>query len=51
MAEEKEVKYRVGAYVTRETWEKIVEIQTEQKAKTGKKPSQGQVIDEVFKNK
>lgn len=48
---EKEIKYRIGAYVTRETWEKIIKIQTEQKTKTGKKPSQGQVIDEIFKNK
>lgn len=40
-----EQKYRIGAYVERETWEKINEIQAKIKADTGKKPTQGQVID------
>lgn len=45
----KEVKYRVGAYVSRETWEKIIKIQTDEKIKTGKKPSQGQILDKIIK--
>lgn len=50
MAEEKEMKWRVGAYVTEETYQKITAIQHEKKRKTGKKASQGQVLDEIFKN-
>lgn len=48
--ENKDIKYRVGAYVSRETWEKIIKIQTDEKIKTGKKPSQGQVLDKIIKN-
>lgn len=48
--EEKEVKYRIGAYVNRETYEKIMRLQTEGKIETGIKPSQGDVLNKVFKN-
>ncbi len=42
-------KYRIGAYVNRETWEIITDYQKRIKAETGKKPTQGQVIDELVK--
>ena len=43
-------KYRIGAYVNRETWEIITDYQKKRiKAETGKKPTQGQVIDELVK--
>lgn len=45
---EKETKYRVGAYVNKDTWEKLIKIQMELKEKTGKKPSQGQILDKVM---
>lgn len=40
-----EQKYRIGAYVEKETWEKVIELQLKIKSDTGKKPSQGEVID------
>jgi len=46
--EQKEQKYRVGAYVNRDTWEKMVEIQMIEKNKTGRKPSQGQILDLII---
>lgn len=42
-------KYRIGAYVNRETWEIITDYQKRIKAETGRKPTQGQVIDELVK--
>lgn len=53
MAEEKPkepVKWRVGAYVSEETYNKIQSLQYEAKRETGKKLSQGQVLDEIFLN-
>lgn len=47
---ENETKWRIGAYVEESTYEKITALQHEKKRKTGKKASQGQVLDEVFKN-
>ncbi|VJF36260.1 Uncharacterised protein [Streptococcus pneumoniae] len=46
MAEEK---YKMGAYVNRETWEIITSYQMRTKAGAGKKLTQGQVIDEMAK--
>ncbi|MDG6137601.1 hypothetical protein NF702_10320 [Lactococcus petauri] len=47
---ENETKWRIGAYVEESTYQKITALQHEKKRKTGKKASQGQVLDEVFKN-
>lgn len=45
-----EQKYRLNAYVSEETYRKILDMQMEEKFKTQKKVSQGQVVDKVFKN-
>ncbi|MDT2371329.1 hypothetical protein P6Z85_14560 [Enterococcus faecium] len=50
MATEKEVKWRVGAYVSKETYQKIQAMQYLKKEETGRKYSQGQVLDDVFKD-
>lgn len=50
MTSEKEQKYRVSAYVNGETYEKLIAMQTKKKIETNKKVSQGQVLDEIFKN-
>lgn len=50
MAEEKEQKYRVNAYVDVSTYEKLLAIQAKKKIQTNKKVSQGQVLDEIFKD-
>lgn len=42
------VKYRVGAYVKQETWEKITKIQNEERSRTGRKPSQGEILDRIL---
>ena len=44
-----ENKYRIGAYVNPETWDKITDYQKLIKSETGKKPTQGEVIDEQVK--
>lgn len=44
-----ENKYRIGAYVNPETWDKITAYQRLIKIETGKKPTQGEVIDEQVK--
>lgn len=41
--------YRLNAYVSEETYRKILDMQMQEKFKTQKKVSQGQVIDKVFK--
>ncbi|VGM77966.1 Uncharacterised protein [Streptococcus pneumoniae] len=41
-------KYRLGAYVERETYEKIMKVQLDIKAQTGHKPSQGEVLDKLL---
>ncbi|HEU3620024.1 TPA: hypothetical protein VVI09_002144 [Streptococcus pneumoniae] len=46
MAEEK---YKIGAYISRDTWEIITSYQMRTKAGAGKKLTQGQVIDEMAK--
>lgn len=49
MSEKKEdTKWRVGAYVTEETYQKLIDYQLKRKKETGRKLSQGQVLDEIF---
>lgn len=49
MAEEKEQRYRVSAYVSGATYEKLMAMQAKERMKQNKKVSQGQILDEVFK--
>lgn len=44
-----EQKYRVNIWVSGETYEKIIELQTAKKLETQKRVSQGQIVDDVFK--
>jgi hypothetical protein len=46
---EKEVKWRVSAYVSEETYNKLVAYQHDIKRQTGKKISQGKALDDLFK--
>lgn len=43
-----EEKWRVGAYVSEETYKKINALQLQAKKETGSKKSQGQILDEIF---
>ena len=44
MAEEK---YRLGVYVEKATYEKIIAMQVEERAKQGRKASQGEILDKL----
>lgn len=44
----KEQKYRVSAYVTGSTYEKLMALQAKERLKKNKKVSQGQILDDVF---
>lgn len=41
-------KYRVSAYVTGVTYEKLMALQANERLKQNKKVSQGQILDDVF---
>lgn len=43
-----EQKYRVSAYVTGSTYEKLMALQAKERLKQNKKVSQGQILDDVF---
>lgn len=45
---EKEVKWRVSAYVSEKTYNRLVAYQHDVKRQTGKKISQGKALDELF---
>ena len=44
-----EQKYRLGVYVEKATYEKIIAMQVEERAKQGRKVSQGEIIDRLIK--
>lgn len=41
--------YRLNAYVSEETYRKILDMQMQEKFKTQKKVSQGEIVDYAFK--
>lgn len=42
-----EQKYRLGVYVEKATYEKIIAMQVEERAKQGRKVSQGEILDKL----
>lgn len=50
MVNQKEDKVRITGHITEETFDLILQIQKEIRLETGKKPSYGDVIDEIAKH-
>ncbi|WP_165982108.1 hypothetical protein [Macrococcoides canis] len=49
MANQKDDKVRITGYITEDTYDLITKIQKEVRLSTGKKPTYGDVIDEIAK--
>lgn len=48
--ENKDTKFRISGYVSVEIYEKLVAKQNEERIKTGKKPTMGQIIEQLLKD-